>query len=195
MLSDDHIFVRLTRKYCDINQIKKEVSSTTIVIDKIIYPLEEIISHLIKSGKHVEKKDFALPSTNRSSAFFEGLTGNLNFTYIKASIFNDYECDLCENSHVCDLEKSNNLIEGLQIKFDTETSRHQDLIFGIQRVLFIWGDCTKYIYPPFNEIVSKLGRIEFKKLYFKLFIFFSCNENIVFDLQYIIGEYYILLNL
>ena len=134
MLSDDHIFVRLTRKYCDINQIKKEVSYTTIIINETTTTFassSDIISHLIKNGKYIQKKEDCF-SASRSVVIFEALEGDLNFKYIKAHT-GSLECDLCNNSHV-------NTNKGLEIKYHT---RHT---FGIiPRVLFVWGDCTKYI--------------------------------------------------
>jgi len=58
----------------------------------------------------------------------------------------------------------------------------------------VLGKCVDQIYSYFNVVVNKLGKNEFKKLFYKFFLFMN-NKNILLDICNIIGKFYFLSNL
>ena len=152
MLSDDDIFVKLTRKCCSEPKIKFEVIKLR---NPIINEFEicSAISQLIKNGN--------VKHNIRSGV---GINGNW------------WRCDICK----ADLENFNLYdLKSIKIKYC--------LTYNPDSTLFAFGNCVEKIYLIFNEVVDKLGREEFKKLYYKLFIFLH-RENMIFDVYCKIGQ-------
>jgi hypothetical protein len=104
---------------------------------------------------------------------------NGNYKYQKNCYYN---CKICNRVH---LEPQGS--SGLKISFVNEYERCDDYFI-------VLGECVDQLYSYFNVVVNKLGKNEFKKLFYKLFLFMN-NKNILLDICYIIGRFYILLNL
>jgi len=97
----------------------------------------------------------------------------------------------------CERFQSNSFYCGLCNRHHTKVQGTYGLkIFISEKCdnFIVLGECVNQLYSYFNVVVNKLGKNEFKKLFYKLFLFIN-NENILLDICYIIGRFYILLNL
>ena len=143
MLSNDHIFVKLTKKYCNDETIN----------DEVVLTFDEgndqylVIFWLIKNGC---------------------------VNYILGCEY----CHFCEKSHLDDANVSKWMKIEREIKYNGLT---------LIKSMFVWNDCVIKVNNIFNEIIIKLGRDQFKKLYYKLFIFLH-RENMIFDVYCKIGQ-------
>lgn len=165
MLSSDHIFVKLTRKYCHVKVIKDEI--IIAMANNFLVSNSDAISQLIKTGNYKYYE--------YSKVYFQDIGNGNGYTAA---------CGICDNHSIkIGLSK--------RLAFSFETEYHG---CGILDNCVVWDNCIGQVYSYFNQVVNKLGREEFKKLYHKFFIFMH-NENIVLDLCYNIGKTYILSNL
>lgn len=159
MLTDNHIFVKLTRKYCNIINIRYEVT-------KIFNEKNIINEHTLEGLEYLIK--------------FGGLT------IIYSDFIPTYApCSICSESSIylsTGINDEDVHVVGISIYH--KTPENYWFTFGY---VYIWGDCLNIANYTFNTVVTKFGKEQLKKLYYGLFIF-KHYENITFDIYCKIGE-------